>query len=218
MLRFLGAGGTTVMPSLFIQALAAANGDDEIAGAILDRVWHLNPLLGKTILDLVSQRTYHKDEIYKHLASAAYPGVVPSRPALETWLQIAIGTGLLRTLGIAVTVGSRAERYVQLAAGVDVEELLAEDRPEPEPVIPSLGEDEAAPAPADAAPEPSVPILAAAPHGSPLPAPLRHLSPSVDGIANPRGRERPVPTSRFAQGFTDDVLAETAGRIGAWWA
>lgn len=216
MLRFLGAGGPTVMPSLFMQALAAANGDEEIAVAVLDRVWQLNPLLGKTVLDLVSQRTYHKDEIYKHLASAAYPGVVPSRPALETWLQIAIGTGLLRTLGIAVTLGPRADRYVQLAASVDVEDLLADDRPEPEPIIPAFGgDDEAAPTEV-AAPEVSAPIGAAAPAGSPLPAPLRHLS--ADGIPNPRGRERPVPPSRFAGGFDDDLLAETAGRIGAWWA
>ncbi|HWU86038.1 MAG TPA: hypothetical protein VN253_02135 [Kofleriaceae bacterium] len=214
-LRFLGASGATVMPSIFMQALAAANGDDEIATAVLDRVWHLNALLGKTILELVAQRTYHKDELYKHLASAAYSGVVPSRPALETWLQIAIGTGLLRTLGIAVTLGPRAERYVQLAANIDVEELLAEDRPEPEPVIPASSEEDAA-APADAAaPEPSIPVAAAAPPGAPLPAPLRHLS--ADGVPSPRGRERPVPPSRFAQGFPDDVLAETATRIGAWW-
>jgi hypothetical protein len=213
-LRFLGVGGATVMPSLFMQALAAASGDDEIAVAVLDRVWQLNPLLGKTILDLVAQRTYHKDEIYKHLASAAYPGVVPSRPALETWLQIAIGTGLLRTLGIAVTVGPRAERYLQLAANIDVEELLAEDRPEPEPVIPSFVDEDAAPAEA-AAPEATAPVAAAAPPGSPLPAPLRHLS--ADGLPCPRGRERPVAPSRFAQGFADDLLAETASRIGAWW-
>lgn len=215
MLRFLGAGGATVAPSLFMQALAAANGDDEIAVAVLDRVWQLNPLLGKTILDLVSQRTYHKDEIYKHLASAAYPGIVPSRPALETWLQIAIGTGLLRTLGIAVAMGPRVERYVQLAANVDVEEFLAEDRPEPEPVIPSSGDEEAAPP--EAAPEAagSTGAAAAAPPGSPLPAPLRHLS--ADGLPSPLGRDRPVPTSRFAQGFADDLLAETTGRIGAWW-
>ncbi len=216
LLRFLGVGGATVTPSIFMQALAAASGDEEIAIAILDRVWQLNPLLGKTILDLVSQRTYHKDELYKHLASAAYPGVVPSRPALETWLQIAIGTGLLRVLGIAVTLGPRAERYVQLAANTDVEDLLADDRPEPEPVLPSGGvEDEAAPA--EAAPEAAAgsPAAAGAPAGSPLPAPLRHLS--AVGIPCPRGRERPVPVSRFAQGFADDLLAETAGRIGAWW-
>jgi len=213
-LRFLGASGATVMPSLFMQALAAANGDDEIAVAILDRIWQLNPLLGKTILELVAQRTYHKDELYKHLASAAYRGVVPSRPALETWIQIAIGTGLLRTVGIAVTVGPRAERYLQLAANSDAEELLAEERPEPEPVIPTVVDEEAAPVDA-AAPEAAGGAAVTAPPGSPLPAPLRHLS--TEGIPNPRGRERPVLVSRFAQGFADDLLAETAGRIGAWW-
>jgi hypothetical protein len=212
-LRFLGTGGATAMPSLFMQALAAASGEDETAIAVLDRVWHLNPLLAKTVLDLVAQRAYHKDEIYKHLASAAYRGIVPSRPALETWLQITIGAGLLRTIGIAVAPGPRAERYIALAAGLDVDEFLDEDRPEPEPVIPQIAEEEAAPV--EAAPvDPSAPT-AVAPAGSPLPAPLRHLT--IDGVPCPRGRERAVPTTRFAQGFTDEILDETRQRIAAWW-
>jgi hypothetical protein len=214
MLRFLGTGGSVAMPSLFMQSLAAANGDDEVAVAVLDRVWHLNPLLGKTVLDLVSQRAYHKSEIYKHLASAAYAGHVPSRPALETWLQIAIGTGLLRTLGIAVTSGPRAERYIALAAALDVEEFLAEDRPEPEPVIPQLVEDEAG-APADPAAEPAAPASAAPPAVAPLPAPLRHLA--TEGVPSPRNRDRVVATSRFVQGFSDEVLDETRRRIASWW-
>jgi hypothetical protein len=213
LLRFLGTGGATAMPSLFMQALAAANGEDETAIAVLDRVWHLNPLLGKTVLDLLAQRAYHKDEIYKHLASAAYRGIVPSRPALETWLQITIGAGLLRTIGIAVATGPRAERYVALAATLDVDEFLAEDRPEPEPVIPQIAEEEAAPV--EAAPADASTSTATAPAGSPLPAPLRHLT--VDGVPTPRGRERPVSTTRFAQGFTDEILDETRQRIAAWW-
>jgi hypothetical protein len=214
LLRFLGTGGAIAMPSLFMQSLAAANGDDETAVAVLDRVWHLNPLLGKTVLDLVAHRAYHKDEIYKHLASAAYSGAVPSRPALETWLQIAITTGLLRTLGIAVAAGPRAERYNALGAGLDVDEFLAEDRPEPEPVIPNLVEEDAAPVEGglEAAAAPAV----AAPSGSPLPAPLRHLV--LDGTPSPRNRERVIPTSRFAQGFTDEILDETKQRIASWWS
>jgi len=215
LLRFLGTGGATAMPSLFMQALAAANGEDETAVAVLDRVWHLNPLLGKTVLDLVNQRAYHKDEIYKHLASAAYRGAVPSRPGLETWLQITIGTGLLRTVGIAVTVGPRSERYITLAAALDLDEFLVEDRPEPEPVIPQIVEDDAAPVEAPAA-EPSVAVAAAAPAGTPLPAPLRHLV--IEGVPSPRNRERPVATSRFVQGFTDEILDETRQRIAGWWA
>ena len=217
MLRFLGAGGATVVPSLFMQALAAANGDDAIAEAVLDRMWQLNPLLGKTILELLGQRNYHKDEIYKQLGTATFKGVVPSRPGLETWLQIAIGTGLLKTIGVAVALGPRAERYVQLAGAFDADEFLEEDKPEPEPVIPSAGDDDGASAAvAEAAtPESSIPVAAAAPTGSPLPAPLRHLT--VDGVTNPRGRERAVPTSRFAQGFTEEILDETRTRIAAWW-
>ncbi|HET7501994.1 MAG TPA: hypothetical protein VFK02_13350 [Kofleriaceae bacterium] len=214
LLRFLGTGGATAMPSLFMQALAAASGDDEIATAVLDRIWHLNPLLAKTILELVAQRAYHKDELYKHLASAAYRGVVPSRPALETWLQIAIGTGLLRTLGIAVTAGPRAERYTSLAAVLDVDEFLAEDRPDPEPVIPQVVEEDVAPA--DGATDAPAAAAQAAPAGSPLPAPLRHLT--VEGVPCPRGRERVVPTSRFAQGFSDELLDETKQRIASWWS
>jgi hypothetical protein len=214
LLRFLGTGGATVMPSLFMQALAAASGEDEISIAVLDRMWHLNPLIGKTVLDLLSQRAYHKDEIYKHLASAAYRGAVPSRPGLETWLQLAIGAGLLRTVGIAVASGPRVERYTQLAAALDVDEFLAEDRPEPEPIIPQIVEEEAAPVEAHA--DTSVPVAAAAPTGSPLPAPLRHLT--IDGVSSPRGRERVVAASRFAQGFSDEILDETRGRIASWWA
>lgn len=213
MLRFLGVGGATITPTPFMQTLGACTGEDDTAVAILDRVWELNPLLGKTVLDLVAQRAYHKDELYKHLASSAYNGVLPSRPALEIWLQIVIGAGLLRTLGIAVTTGPRAEKYIALASQLDVEEFLAEDKPEPEPVIPTVVDEEASPV--EATPESSIPVVAAAPTGSPLPAPLRHLS--ADGIATPRNRERPVPTSRFAQGFTDDVRAETTARIESWW-
>jgi hypothetical protein len=214
LLRFLGVTGPTIAPSLFMQALAAAPSEDDTALAILDRVWHLNPLLGKTILDLVAQRAYHKDEIYKHLSSMAYKGKVPSRPALETWLQIAIATGLLRTLGVAVAMGPRAERYTQLAGAFDVDEFLAEDKPEPEPTVPSLNEEETTAAPEATAPESSIPVAAAAPAGSPLPAPLRHLS--AEGIPTPRNRERPVPISRFNTGFSDDVLAETTARIASW--
>lgn len=219
MLRFLGVGGATITPSPFMQAVGAATTDDDTALAIMDRVWHLNALLGKTIIDLVAQRAYGKDEIYKVLDSAAYRGVVPSRPGLEAWLQIAIATGVLKTIGIAVAAGPRMERYAQLAAGIDIDEFLEEDKPEPEPVIPSAPDDDAAAAPTAevaAGTDTSIPVTAAAPAGSPLPAPLRHLS--IDGVLPPRGRERATPTSRFSAGFSDDVLAETTKKLAAWWS
>jgi hypothetical protein len=212
-LKFLGVSGSTIAPSIFMQTLAAANGDDDTASAVLDRLWHLNPVLGKTVLELLAQRAYHKDEIYKVLASAAFRGKLPSRPGLETWLQIAVGCGLLKPLGVAVAPGPRVERYNQLAATIDIDEYIAEDKPEPEPIIPAL-DDETTSTPDATSPETSIPHAAAAPSGSPLPAPLRHLS--ADGVPNPRGRDRAVAASRFANGFSDELLAETTARIGAW--
>jgi hypothetical protein len=218
MLRFLGVGGATVTPSAFMQSVAAAANDDDTAQAIMDRLWQLNPLLGKTVIDLVGQRAYGKDEIYKILGSSAYRGAVPSRPGLEAWLQLAIATGALKPIGIAVVPGPRIERYVQLAASLDIDEFLEDDKPEPEPVIPSVSDEEtAAAAPAEvAATETSIPVAAAAPAGSPLPAPLRHLN--ADGVASPRGRDRATPLSRFSAGFSDDVLAETSKKVAAWWS
>ncbi len=241
-LRFLGVGGTMITPSDFMQAVAAATSDDDTSHAIMDRVWALNPLLGKTILDLVSQRAYGKDEIYKYLNGAAYKGVVPSRPGLETWLQIAIATGVLKTIGIAVSAGPRIERYQPLAAAIDADEFLEEDKPLAEPVIPALGDEDGAPPPASSSnmnlgmsarrfgSDPtqsaiptdygdsgmsSIPASAAAPMGSPLPAPLRHLK--AEGIPSPRGRERATPLSRFNAGFSDEVLEDTTKKLAAWW-
>lgn len=217
MFRLLGTGGATVMPSLFMQSLAAASGDDAIAETVMDRVWHLNPVLGKAVIEMVAQRAYHKDEIYKQLASVAFKGALPSRPALESWIQIALATGVLKSIGIAVQLGPRADRYIALAQAFDIDEYIAEDKPEAEPVIPTAGEDETAAAPTETAgSDSSIPVTASAPSGSPLPAPLRHLS--ADGVPNPRGRERPVPVSRFAQGFSDEVRGETTARIAAWWS
>ena len=217
LLRFLSLGGATVVPSAFLQALAAAANEDDTAIVVLDRLWQLNPVLGKTIIDLASQRAFHKDEIYKHLNSAAFTGKLPSRPALETWIQIALVCGLLRPLGVAVSMGPRAERYTQLAGALDLEEYTSEDKPEPEPVIPNLAEDDVVAEAAPAVGDTSIPVIAAAaPTGSPLPAPLRHLS--SEGVPSPRNRERPIALSRFASGFADDVLAETTSRIGNWWS
>src|SRR5262249_33081440 len=158
-----------------------------------------------------------KDEMSKLLGSAAYRGVVPSRPGLETWLQIAIANGVLKPIGIAVVPGPRMARYTQLATEVDVEELLAEDKPEPEPIIPVVGEEDAAPAAeVTTAGETSIPVVAAAPAGSPLPAPLRHLT--ADGVPPARGRDRATPLSRFSAGFSDEVLAETSKKLASWWA
>lgn len=220
-MRFFGVSGTPVKPSPFMEAVAAAPGDDGVSDAIIERLWHLNPLLMKSVLDLAGQRAYGKDEISKFLGSSAYRGQMPSRPSLETWLQLAVGSGLLRPVGIAVAIGPRAAAWITKAADLDIDEFLAEDRPDPEPVIPVAGaEEETAPGAAasgvsDAAGT-GLSGLAPAVHIGPVvPAPLRHVL-GVE-LPSPRGRERPIPVSRFAAEFSPELLEETKNRITAWW-
>ncbi len=216
-LRFFGVSGTPIKPSAFMEAVAAAPGDDGVCVAILEQLWHLNPVLMKAVLDLASQRAYGKDEISKFLGSSAYRGAVPPRPSLETWLQLGIGTGLLRPVGIAVALGTRSADWIAKAAELDIDDFLAEDRPDPEPVIPVAGEeDPAAAAAGGGAADPGVsgnaPMVASGPV---VPAPLRHVL--GQDLPSPRGRERPVPVSRFATEFSPELLEETKHRIVSWW-
>jgi len=218
-LRFLGPvlapGGRTVAPTPFMRAVADAATDDAMLDAIADRLFELNPLLGKAVVELVQQRAHGKDEIYKHLGSFAYKGKVPSRPDLETWLQIALAASVLRQVGIAMTAGPRFDRLARKAVAIDVDEFLAEDRPDPEPELPR--DEEAAPVVPASAPDTAA-VSAATTPATPgaLPPALRHLA--AAHLASPRGKDRPVPPSRFAAGFADDVLDDTARRVAAWWS
>jgi hypothetical protein len=220
-LRFFGVSGTPIKPSPFMQAVveASPSGEEAVATAILERLWYLNPILMKSVLDLAGQRAYGKDEISKFLGSSAYRGAVPPRPSLETWLQLGIGTGLLRSVGIAVAVGPRAAPWVALAADFDIDDFLAEDRPEPEPVVPVVSEEDPAAAGASGIVEAGASGLsgfAPAVHVGPVvPAPLRHIV--GQELSSPRGRERLIPVSRFATEFSEELLEETRGRIVSWW-
>lgn len=217
-LRFLGVGGKTITRSPFMVALAEAP-DETVYELLADRLFELNPVLAKSVTELVSQRAYGKDEIYKHLGSIAYRGVVPSRPDLELWIQMALTIGVFRLLGIALAPGSRFDRMVRKAAAIDTDEYLAEDKPEPEPEIPGV-EDEPAPgapvAVASSTDTAAVVAATSAPSGSPVPASLRHLA--GPGRPPARGRDRPILVSRFAAGFSDELLDETTRRIAAWWS
>ena len=216
-LRVLGVGGATITPSPFIAKLRGLATDDDLVDAVIDRYVELNPLLFKTIYELLGQRAHGKDEVSKYLGSFAYRGKLPSRPDLEHYFGALVAAGVARVLGIALVLGPRADRYAAQVASLDVDELLEDDQPLAEPVIP--GDDDAA---APAAPEPvedapSTATAAPAPtrEASPLPPYLRHLAGPPP--ASPRGRDRAVPVSRFASGeFSDELLDESTRRIGAW--
>lgn len=225
-LRILGAGGATVAPSPFMHAVAAAlaRSDDDALDAIADRLVELNPLLFKTIWELLEQRAHGKDEIYKIINSFVYRGKVPSRPDLESYFHALVATGVARIVGIALMHGPKAARFAAVVAALDPDELVENDVPVPEPVIPNL-EDETAAVVAEAAAGDATAatlsaVAAAAPEipgGSPLPPFLRHLA-GASKEKSPHGRDRPVPASRFAGGvFSDEVLSETTSRIQAWW-
>jgi hypothetical protein len=220
LLRFLRLSGARFGRSEPVQQIAGAADDDAAMAAIGARLWQANPLMFKAILDCLGQRPYSRDELYKVLDSVAYRGQVPSRPQLEAWLQIGQALGVVRPLGIAVTLDKRASDYSGRAAELEIDEFLAEDRPEPEPQLPREGEGEEAPAAAasgesDAAAAPDSAAAAGPP--APPPAALRWIA--ADGLASPLGRDRPVPVGRFAGQpvFADDVLAETSRRIAGWW-
>jgi hypothetical protein len=218
-LRVLGVGGNTVTPSPFVTKLQGLVTDDDLLDAVLDRYFELNPLLWKTLFELLGQRAHGKDELVKYLGSFAYRGKLPSRPDLEHYFAALVAGGVARQLGIALVLGPRAERYATQVAGLDVDELLDSDVPVPEPVIPRDDEVPAAVV-VEAAPDDGSAAVAtgAAPReASPLPAYLRHLARLDPPPPSPRGRDRAVPQSRFAVGdFAPDVLDETTRRIGAW--
>jgi hypothetical protein len=222
-LRMLGVGGAQVLPSPFVKKLGAARSEDDILITIAERYLEANPLLFKTVFEMLEQRAHGKDEIYKILGSFAYRGKIPSRPDAESYFAALVATGVARPVGIALGMGPRGEHFGPIVAGLDVDELLEGDKPWPEPVIPLSGEEEAAAAPEAAAPEPTTPgaspVAAApppAPAGSPLPAYLRHLADAAK-TPTPRNREKPVPVARFAAGFSEEVLGETSKRIDGWW-
>ncbi len=227
-LRLLGAGGATVAPSAFMRAVTEAlnKSDDDALDVIADRLLELNPLLFKTIYELLQQRAHGKDEIYKIINSFAYRGKVPSRPDLESYFYALLATGVARTIGIALTLGPRAERMAAAVAALDIDELLENDTPLADPVIPSADDAEAGVPEAATAGDATAATLSAvaaagpaveAPAGSPLPPFLRHLA-GASKEKSPHGREKPVPIVRFAGGnFSDEVLEETTKRVQDWW-
>ena len=220
MLRFLGAGGAHVTKSPFMKRVAAAKDDVGALDVVADRLWDVNPLLFKTVIDMCKERGRVRDELYKHLTAAAYKGIVPSRPDMDAWLEWATALEVLRPLGITVTLAGRAPRFADRVAAFVVDEFLAEDKPEPEPHIPRV-EPPAEPTPAAAPPAEDAAAARAAAPVAPAAATdgvLRWLV-GTDTLPSPRNREPVLPLARFSgmEVFPDDVCDDTRRRVDGWW-
>lgn len=246
-LQFLGIPKTgNIRPSQLSRAIGGLKSEDKARDLLTERLWEVNPLLFKSVIEYLKERVYSRDELIKYLHSFAYRGKQPTRPQLEAWLHLALGLRLLKMVGIALDLDDRGKAFLERAAELDVEEFLAEvsegedgaggagGEPGDEPVEAADDAGEGAPedatdASADAGPGADAAPPARAPaKPSARPAPARPAAsepasaPAIDtsGMQSPRGRERPVETSRFAGRdlFPDDVLSETGSRIQTWWA
>lgn len=244
-LLFLGMERSGQMrPSAFVKKVRSQRNDDRAKAAIADRLWEVNPLLFKAVLDLLSQQVHSRDEVIKYIAGFAYQGKQPTRPSLEAWLQLALGLEILKMVGIALDIGPSCERFVQRANSLDIEDYL-EDAAAAEAEAKAGESAEGAAASSASAETPSAPASAAtaglssasasasasAPGSAPAPAsppapaarpaPGRYPGVAIDvsNLASPRTRDNPVAARRFAGQavFADDVLTETSERIHAWW-
>lgn len=244
---FLGLQRTgTVKPSPFVKSVRNHKKDEKARDALADRLWQVNPLLFKTMIDRLQEQVHSRDELIKHVHAHTYRGKAPLRPQLESWLHLALGLEILKMVGIAFDIGPNCERFIERARAFDVEEFLEDVREgqansastAPASEAPSTSAEDAAdetsatgePAAtvahaADSAPTPVAvaPSIAAAASSAPVARKSsgpEHLPIDVSRLSPPLGRDRPVSVGRFAglAVFAEDVLAETTERIAAWWA
>lgn len=238
-LEFLGMQKTgNIRPSQFARTIGGIKSEEKARDALAERLWEVNPLLFKSVIEYLKERVYSRDEVIKYLHSFAYRGKQPVRPQLEAWLHLALGLKLLKMVGIALDLDDRGKAFLARAAEFDVDEFLADsaeagaegddagaadaaaegDGGDGDAADSPAG-DEEAPAPRAAAAQ-----AAARPAAKPArPAVVEPASaPSIDvsAMKSARGRERPIEAGRFAgrEVFPEDVLAETSSRVQAWWA
>lgn len=126
-LLFLGiAKAGTMKPSQFSRTVGSLKSEDKARDVLAERLWEVNPLLFKSIIEYLKERVYSRDELIKYLHSFGYRGKQPTRTQLEAWLHLALGLRVLRMVGIALDLDDRGKAFLERAAELDVEEFLAE--------------------------------------------------------------------------------------------
>lgn len=221
LLRFLRlAHSDPVKPSPLVATLIEAPGLDAAKAVMAERLWAINPLLFKVVIDRLAERVHSENEVLKFVDSFAYPGARITGPEVRAWVHLAQGLELLKPVGIRLTLTKAAAPFVEKAKLFDVDEFLDEDEDEAAPEAPPAS---AAPAsaPPAAAPAPATGPAPTAPAGPALaaPSPSAAPPPPASTLPSPLGRGRPVSPARFAgrPTFPDDVLDVTVERIGGWW-
>lgn len=126
-LQFLGISKAgTMKPSQFSRTVGSLKSEDKARDALAERLWEVNPLLFKAVIEYLKERVYSRDELIKYLHSFGYRGKQPSRTQLEAWLHLALGLRVLKMVGIALDLDDRGKAFLERAADLDVEEFLAE--------------------------------------------------------------------------------------------
>jgi hypothetical protein len=233
--RFLRLPQTEIVtPSPLVLAIAAAPDEAAARKLLADRLWQVNPVLFKSVVEQVKERVHSPNEILKFVDSFAYPGARLTGPQVTTWIQFAQGLEIFKPVGIRLGLDKLGEKFLAQAEAFDLDEFFDEDRDEPEPAGPApaaVVPDEPA---ADAAPDepaghapPEVEVVAprpvaAAPSAPPAPGPSTAsrptATPRASRLPSPLGHSRPVPPARFATAdvFDAAVLDETTLRLATW--
>ena len=214
LLKFLRMAHTDpMMPSQFMIDVAEAADMDAALDRVADRLWTLNPVILHAVFTRLADRVHSPNELLKYIDSFAYPGARLTGPEIRNWLRLAQGIGLLRTIGIRLTLDDRAERLAERVKHFDLDDFFDEDEEE---IIDSA---EVAPVVQRATPEPVAPTSVAPAQQSVAPAPMSIPEPTID-LPSPIGRERPVPVRQFRDHavFPESVQAKSRTRILGWWS
>ena len=213
--RFLRISGDPIVPSPLMRTLADT--DAVTAKQVLaDRLFEANPILFKIAVERLAERVSPPGELFGFLDSFAYRGTPVPRRELHAWVAMARGVDVLKRIGVAIGLGERGEAMLERARKLDIEEYLEEDQAEPDPLIPgatTTSGGAAAPASGGAAPNATAAPAGRGGAGDVVPR-------AVQALGSPLGKRAPVPVARFSSNdlFDDEILAETAEQLAAWWS
>ena len=222
LLRFIHvAEGEPVMPSEFVLAFAEAADDEAARDHIATRLWAVNPVLCKVVIDRLDERVHTRNELLKFLDSYAYPGTRVSGTHVRAWFDWAAGLSLIKSVGVGLGLAPRGKAFVARAKALDLEEFFEDDDDEP---LPPILEPPTSPI---STPAPAMTVAAANPVPASIPPPLRDpTATTLMPIAEPspwpaaRGRGVAISAHRFDTTgvFADDVCDDNATRIASWWS